>query len=127
MTGGVVLVLGPLGLNFGSGMTGGLAYALRAEAVDVLHDDFVKLEEIERTEENWLRRVLQEHARLTRSPRAARLLSKLGPLPLVRVQPIHFQGTLEATWEPLLARFAPPAECPPLATVPAIVSQVIHA
>src|SRR4029077_8841926 len=31
MTGGVVLVIGPLGLNFGSGMTGGLAYVLRAE------------------------------------------------------------------------------------------------
>src|SRR5947207_3395484 len=28
MTGGVVLVLGPAGVNFGSGMTGGLAYLL---------------------------------------------------------------------------------------------------
>ncbi|HEV2962770.1 MAG TPA: glutamate synthase large subunit, partial [Candidatus Angelobacter sp.] len=28
MTGGVVLVLGPTGMNFGSGMTGGLAYVL---------------------------------------------------------------------------------------------------
>jgi hypothetical protein len=33
----------------------------------------------------------------------------------LRVQPLHFQGTLEATWEPLLARlkhrdaiFSPP-------------------
>jgi hypothetical protein len=23
---------------------------------------------------------------------------------MLRVQPIHFQGTLEATWEPVLAR-----------------------
>jgi glutamate synthase (ferredoxin) len=127
MTGGVVLVLGPLGLNFGSGMTGGLAYTLRAEGEEVLHRDFVKLEEIEPPEENWLRRTLQEHARLTRSPRAARLLSQQGRLPLVRVQPIHFQGTLEATWNPLLARFAPPPERVPLVAVQTAVSQAIHA
>jgi hypothetical protein len=29
------------------------------------------------------------------------LLSKRGPLPLVRVQPIHFQGTIEDTWKPV--------------------------
>ena len=32
MTGGIAVVLGPVGLNFGSGMTGGLAYFLRSEA-----------------------------------------------------------------------------------------------
>src|SRR5438876_2431542 len=35
MTGGVAIILGPLGLNFGSGMTGGLAYVMGAEARDV--------------------------------------------------------------------------------------------
>src|SRR5207247_823808 len=59
MTGGVVVILGPLGLNFGSGMTGGLAYVLRAEAEDVLHRDFVTLAAIDSHEENWLRRALE--------------------------------------------------------------------
>lgn len=104
MTGGVVLVLGPLGLNFGSGMTGGLAYVLRGEADEVVHRDFVTLSEIDAQEESWLRAVLEEHLRFTSSPRASRLLSRRGVLPLLRVQPLHFQGTLEATWEPLLAR-----------------------
>src|SRR5580692_2565238 len=115
MTGGVVLVLGPLGLNFGSGMTGGLSYVLRGEADEVIHRDFVALSEINAQEEVWLRTVLEEHLRLTASPRASRLLSRRGVLPFLRVQPLHFQGTLEATWEPLLARlrhqepdFAPP-------------------
>src|SRR5271168_4791438 len=115
MTGGVVLVLGPLGLNFGSGMTGGLAYVLRAEADEVLHRDFVAIHDIDSEEEAWLRSVLEEHLQLTGSPRAARLLSRRGVLPFLRVQPLHFQGTLEATWEPLLARlkrreviFSPP-------------------
>jgi len=104
MTGGVAVILGPLGLNFGSGMTGGLAYVLRAEAEDVLHRDFVTLAELDSDEETWLRRTLEEHVRFTASPRAARLLSRREALPLLRVQPLHFQGTIEATWRPILAQ-----------------------
>src|SRR5438445_6401646 len=96
MTGGVAIILGPLGLNFGSGMTGGLAYVLRAEADEVLHRDFVTLEGTEPQEEEWLRRALEEHHHFTGSPRAMRLLSRRGALPLLRVQPVHFQVTLEA-------------------------------
>src|SRR5712672_1011545 len=107
MTGGVVLVLGPLGLNFGSGMTGGLAYGMHAEAEDVLHHEFVALANIEPDEELWLRRVLEAHQQFTASPRAARLLSKRGPLPLVRVQPVHLQGTIGDTWKPVLERLLP--------------------
>jgi glutamate synthase (NADPH/NADH) large chain len=89
----------------GSGMTGGLGYVLRAEAEDVLHRDFVSLGEIDSQEESWLRKTLEEHVHFTASPRAARLLSRRGALPLLRVQPVHFQGTVEATWNPILARF----------------------
>jgi len=105
MTGGVAIILGPLGLNFGSGMTGGLAYVMRGEAEEVLHRDFVSLAEIEPQEEEWLRQALEEHLHHTRSPRAERLLSRRVALPLMRVQPIHFQGSLEATWKPVLAQF----------------------
>ena len=107
MTGGVVVVLGPIGLNFGSGMTGGLSYVLRGEADEVLHRDFVALSEINDSEELWLRTILEEHAHLTKSPRAARLLSRRGALPLLRVEPLHFQGTLEATWAPILRAVQP--------------------
>jgi glutamate synthase domain-containing protein 3 len=107
MTGGVVLVLGPLGLNFGSGMTGGLAYVLRAEAEEVLHREFVALADTEPEEQLWLRRVLEAHQHFTRSPRAGRLLARKGALPLVRVQPVHFQGTIADTWKPVLERLLP--------------------
>jgi glutamate synthase (NADPH/NADH) large chain/glutamate synthase (ferredoxin) len=105
MTGGVAIILGPAGLNFGSGMTGGLAYVLRADAEEVLHPDFVKLAEIEQQEEEWLRQALEEHVHHTHSPRPGRLLTRRGALPLMRVQPIHFQGSVEATWKPVLAQF----------------------
>jgi glutamate synthase (ferredoxin) len=105
MTGGVVLVLGPLGLNFGSGMTGGLAYVLRAEVDEVLHRDFVGIHDVDSEEEAALRRVLEEHLHFTGSPRASRLLSRRNGLPFVRVQPVHLQASVGDTWKPILTRF----------------------
>jgi glutamate synthase (NADPH/NADH) large chain len=103
MTGGVALVLGSMGMNFGSGMTGGLAYVLRSGAEEVIHSDFVNLQEVTEQEDEWLRRVLEQHVYLTDSACAARLLARRDALPLVRVQPMHFQGTIEETWRPHLA------------------------
>ena len=127
MTGGVAVILGPMGLNFGSGMTGGLAYVLRAEAEDVLHRDFVTLTEIDSQEEIWLRRALREHEHFTGSPRAARLLSRRGPLPLLRVQPVHFQGTIEATWTPILDQLDRRGEILPQPAVAPISQTAFHA
>jgi glutamate synthase domain-containing protein 3 len=126
MTGGVAVILGPLGLNFGSGMTGGLAYVLRAEADDVLHRDFVTLTDLDSQEETWLRRILEEHVHFTASPRAARLLSRHSALPLLRVQPIHFQGTVEATWRPILAQLNRRLSILPAVTAP-ISQAALHA
>jgi glutamate synthase domain-containing protein 3 len=126
MTGGVALILGPLGLNFGSGMTGGLAYVLRAEADDVLHRDFVSLAEIDSQEEIWLRKTLEEHVHFTASPRAARLLSRRGSLPLLRVQPVHFQGTVEATWNSILAQFKRRLDILPAPLVAPISQAAVH-
>lgn len=120
MTGGVAIILGPLGLNFGSGMTGGLAYVITGEARDVLHPGFVTLEPIEPLEEEWLRQALEEHVHHTRSPRAARLLAGRGVLPLMRVQPVHFQGSVEATWKPVLAQFERRQQILPAPLPPAI-------
>jgi hypothetical protein len=72
----------------------------------VLHRDFVSIEEISGQEDVWLRLILQEHLDRTGSPRAARLLSRRGPLPMLRVQPIHLQGTVEDTWQPVLAKLS---------------------
>jgi glutamate synthase (NADPH/NADH) large chain len=125
MTGGIVAVLGPVGLNFGSGMTGGLAYVLRREADHVLNLEFVQPHELEHEEETQLRRLLESHFTLTDSPIALRLLTLRSALPFVRVQPIHFQGTLQTAWrgvpapvlEPLAASvpnfFGPPASATP--------------
>ncbi|MGA2421667.1 MAG: hypothetical protein ABSG69_16440, partial [Candidatus Acidiferrum sp.] len=89
--------------------TGGLAYVLRSGAEEVVHRDFVNLVDITDEEELWIGRVLEQHVHLTGSPCAVRLLARRAGLPLLRVQPLHFQGTIEDTWRPLLDALPEPA------------------
>jgi glutamate synthase domain-containing protein 3 len=98
MTGGLAAILGPVGLNFGSGMTGGLSYLLRSEADHVLNLEFVQAHELEDEEERRLRHLLESHFARTDSPKALRLLNLRCALPFVRIQPLHFQGTIETAW-----------------------------
>jgi len=106
MTAGIAIILGPAGMNFGSGMTGGLAYVLP----DSLHEkgynrEFIRSAAIGAEEEEWLRRALKEHLRLTESPRARRLLRAAGPLPIVRMEPVHVPCPVAHTWAPVLSRW----------------------
>jgi glutamate synthase domain-containing protein 3 len=110
MTAGVVIILGPAGMNLGSGMTGGLVYVSKdLLASDSYNREFVHctnaLGPADRSEDARLRRALEEHVRLTRSPRAMRLLEAKGPLPLLRLEPVHLPCSLAQTWSPLLKRW----------------------
>jgi glutamate synthase (ferredoxin) len=77
MTNGVVVVLGSVGRNFAAGMTGGKAYVVDTEAVLVqrLNAELVVVEPPATAEERELHALIERHARLTRSPRAERLLA----------------------------------------------------
>ncbi len=110
MTAGVVVILGLAGANMGAGMTGGLAYLLRADADDYFNDDAlnrdsVRFATLESQEELWVRRILRRHLQLTGSPRAADLLS-CSALPLLRVEPVAPPCSIEDTWASILARLA---------------------
>ena len=78
MTGGEVLVLGPTGVNFGAGMTGGVAYVLdEAGDFDLRCNldsiDILPVEEGSEDEKRVLG-LLQEHVTRTGSPMAKRIL-----------------------------------------------------
>ena len=80
MTGGVAVVLGPTGVNFAAGMTGGVAYVLD-ETGDLdlnCNLDSVDLFPVEAgsEDERTLLDVLRQHAALTGSPKAARILAE---------------------------------------------------
>jgi glutamate synthase (ferredoxin) len=110
MTAGVVVILGPAGVNLGAGMTGGLAYLLCADAddyfnADRMNRDSVRFSTLEPQEEQWLRRILRRHLQLTGSPRAADLLA-CSALPLLRVEPVNPPCSIEDTWASILSRLA---------------------
>jgi glutamate synthase domain-containing protein 3 len=109
MTGGVVLVLGPTGINFGSGMTGGLAYVLAQHATQkTCNSDFVSVSPCSAEEDRALREILLKHCLMTGSPHAAALLNAGPLLPLVRVQPVQLPCPIEITWAPILDRLHNP-------------------
>ncbi|MHB8147262.1 MAG: glutamate synthase large subunit [Vulcanimicrobiaceae bacterium] len=80
MTGGVVVVLGAAGSNFGAGMAGGIAYVYDADGAFVrerrFNVDSVTAEPMDAGGEEaaLVREMIETHVRKTSSPRARRLL-----------------------------------------------------
>ena len=79
MTGGVAVILGPVGVNFAAGMTGGAAYVYDKSATLDLNSnlDSVDLAMVEAgtDDETELLELLREHNSRTGSPLAARMLA----------------------------------------------------
>ncbi|MGA2827554.1 MAG: glutamate synthase large subunit [Streptosporangiaceae bacterium] len=73
MTGGRVVVLGPIGRNFAAGMSGGIAYVLDLPAHRV-NPDMVDLDPMDGEDATFLRDLVESYAAETGSPVAARLL-----------------------------------------------------
>ena len=75
MTGGRVVVLGPTGLNFAAGMSGGVAYVLDVDGGfhSRCNTELVGFDEIRPDEAVELRGWIEEHAERTGSPLADRI------------------------------------------------------
>jgi glutamate synthase domain-containing protein 3 len=79
MTGGTVIVLGPVGRNVGAGMTGGELFLLDdalGGAVGRLNDELVLPHRPDEIELVFLRELVVAHAELTGSRVAERLLER---------------------------------------------------
>ncbi len=93
MTGGVVVVLGPVGRNFAAGMSNGIAYVLDERGLLERHCnlEMVAVNGLNEMDERVLRKLIQQHFHKTGSARARMIL---------------------AQWEayrPLFRKVAPPA------------------
>ena len=77
MTGGRVAILGPTGVNFAAGMSGGIAYVLDETGMfDARCNlEMVDLESLNVIDERELRGMVERHAALTGSPRARTILA----------------------------------------------------
>ena len=82
MTGGVAVVLGRAGMNFGAGMTGGLAWVYDADGSfvsgDRFHPDFITPEPfaiVDTTSQEDLKALIEQHVALTDSGLAKAMLA----------------------------------------------------
>jgi len=82
MTGGVVVSLGPTGVNFGAGMTGGFAFVLDEDNtfVDRYNHELIDIHRIQpehmEAYRNYLRDLLADYREETGSLRAAQILDR---------------------------------------------------
>ena len=76
MTGGKVLILGEVGLNFAAGMSGGIAYVYDEERTlrSRCNMEMVTIQEPDREELEYIHQLLEEHVRRTQSPRGIKML-----------------------------------------------------
>jgi len=98
MTGGIVVVLGTTGRNFGAGMSGGLAFVFDEDGAFVsrCNREMVALETLEGDEAEQVRHLVEEHAMRTGSPKAHELLDGWAAvrLKIVKVMPSEYKRIL---------------------------------
>ena len=105
MTGGRVVVLGPVGRNFAAGMSGGIAcvWDPKGQLATRCNTETVVLERIEEEDEKAiLWHLVELHFTYTGSKTARRLLKswELSSKQFVRVMPLDYKRALEATKGP---------------------------
>ena len=111
MTGGVVVVLGPVGRNFGAGMSNGVAYVLdEAEAplAARCNPEMVVVAALEPADERRLQGLIRQHYQKTGSRRARAILGAW------------------ATYRALFKKVSPPAPAPAPAPATAATEPVDH-
>ncbi|MGL6234153.1 MAG: glutamate synthase large subunit [Segniliparus sp.] len=76
MTGGRVVILGPVGRNFAAGMSGGIAYVYNPDETfeRKVNREFVDLEDVDADDQSWLHDLLARHVEETGSSVAKRAL-----------------------------------------------------
>ncbi len=77
MTGGSVIILGPVGRNFGAGMSGGLAYIYDGNVnnLECINREMVLIETMGIEDHLFVQNQLKEHVKLTSSAKATKLLN----------------------------------------------------
>jgi glutamate synthase (NADPH/NADH) large chain len=95
MTGGRVVILGPVGRNFAAGMSGGTAYVLDLPRIRV-NMEMVDLDPVAEDDAKFLREVVERHHAETGSAVAARLLADWDPGRFTKVMPKDYKRVLSA-------------------------------
>ena len=100
MTGGRVVVIGPVGRNFAAGMSGGVAYVLDEKGVfpGLCNQEMVDLEPLESEDDvAYVRGLIEDHVRYTGSDRGEYVLDHWPELQgsFVKVMPVDYRRALQ--------------------------------
>jgi glutamate synthase (ferredoxin) len=100
MTGGSVVVLGSTGRNFAAGMSGGIAYVLdeQGDFASRCNTEMAGLEQLNDIDKAIVRAMVEKHAELTGSARAAMILINWEGYAdrFVKVMPSDYKRVLQA-------------------------------
>jgi len=101
MTGGTVLILGEVGLNFAAGMSGGVAYVYDAEhtLTERCNREMVDIKAPDNDELDLIRKLVDEHVQRTGSPLGIKLLYRFGDIArdFVKVIPREYEAIMSLT------------------------------
>jgi glutamate synthase (NADPH/NADH) large chain len=99
MTGGMVIILGEFGRNFGAGMSGGIAYVYDKDNnfKNSVCDGFKDIESISYDDEELIRSYVEKHLKKTKSKLAERLLANWDSEvdKFVKAFPIEYKNALK--------------------------------
>lgn len=99
MTGGRVLILGETGINFAAGMSGGVAYVFDENDTFMpkVNKEMVLIEEPDQKDIDFIKEILEEHYKLTNSPKAHRVLTDFGSYigKFKKVIPMDYKEVIE--------------------------------
>jgi glutamate synthase (NADPH/NADH) large chain len=98
MTGGTVVVLGPIGRNFAAGMSGGIAYVMDDERLlgGRVSRAMVDLESLSQEDEETVKGLIEEHCAHTKSARGRHVLTTWSKRHFVKVMPHEWRRVLQA-------------------------------
>jgi len=104
MTNGIVVVLGPTGENFAAGMSGGFAYVLDDTgefAATRCNRAMVDIDPLDAKDEQTVKRLVEKHLELTKSPRARFILEQWPTMvkKFVKIFPHDYKRVLNVSQE----------------------------
>ena len=99
MTGGIVVVLGETGKNFGAGMSGGIAYIYDPNNTfsNNFNNDMADIEPLDTEDFDTARRLIRDHFRYTSSPKAHDILQNWSEHKghFLKIYPRDYKAVLE--------------------------------
>ncbi len=99
MTGGRAVIIGNTGINFGAGMSGGIAYVFdeNKDFSKKCNMEMISLENLENSDLDVIQSMLCNHFKYTKSPKAKMILDNINETAkmFIKVMPLEFKRILE--------------------------------